>query len=108
LAAAEEQVRHVREVAARDMRQLADEIASRRQEVGRASRVPEERLSRLASDIEPAERISRPPHVTALAGGSPSPSVREPAVERIVELVIAIVLAVTLVAAMLVLFVVLP
>jgi chromosome segregation ATPase len=106
-AAAEGEALHVHEVAARDMRQLADEIASRRQDLERASRVLEERFCRLASDIQPAERISRAPHVTALASGSASPSAREPAVERIVELVITIVLAITLVAGMLVFFFVL-
>jgi len=105
-AAAEEKVLHAHEVAARHMRQLADEIASHRRDIERASRVLEERLSRLASEIEPAERISRPPHVTAVSG-SASPSIREPALERIVQMVGAIVLAVTAVAAMLVLLVVL-
>jgi hypothetical protein len=106
-AAAEEKVLHAHEVAARHMRQLADEIASHRRDIEQASRVLEERLSLLASEIEPAERISRPPHVTAVVSGSASPSIGEPALERIVQLVGAIVLAVTAVAAMLVLLVVL-
>lgn len=99
-AAAEEEVLHMHEVATRDLRQLAEEIASRRQGLERASRVFEERLSRLASEIQPAERITRPPAVAALARGSASASVRAPAGERMVELAIAVVLAVTVVAAM--------
>ena len=105
---AEEEALHIQEVAAQDMRQLAEEIASRRQEMERASRVFEERLSRLAADIDPAERGTRPPAVTALASGSALSSAREPAVERMVELAIAVVLAVAFVAAMVVLLVVLP
>jgi hypothetical protein len=101
-AAAEEEVLHMHEVATRDLRQLAEEIASRRQELERASRAFERRLSRLASDIQPAERITRPPVV---ARGSTSALVREPAVERMVELAIAVVLAVAVVAAVLLLIV---
>jgi hypothetical protein len=103
-AAAEEEVLHMHEVATQELRQLAEEIASRRQELERASRAFERRLSRLASDIQPAERITRPPVV---ARGSTSALVREPAVERMVELAIAVVLAVAAMAAMVVLLVVL-
>jgi hypothetical protein len=102
-AAAEEEVLHMHEVATRDLRELAEEIASRRQELERASRAFERRLSRLASDLQPAERVTRPPVV---ARGS-TPLVREPAVERMVELAIAVVLAVAAIAAMVVLLVVL-
>jgi hypothetical protein len=91
---------HIQEMAAQDMRQLAEEIASRRQELERASRVFEERLSRLATDIEPAEWRSRSPAVATLASGSASASAREPGVERMVELAVAIVLAAAFVAAM--------
>jgi hypothetical protein len=107
---AEKEALHIQDIqgmAARDMRQLAEEIAGRRQELDRVSRVFEERLSRLATDIEPAERRSRSPAVATLASALASTSAREPAMERMVELTVAIVLAAAFVIAMIFLLILL-
>jgi hypothetical protein len=96
-AAAEEEARQIREAAARDLSQLAEDVA----------RLSEERWSRLASDIEPGEPMTRGPTVAALASGSASASAHERTVERMIELAIAIVLSVAIVAAMVALLVVL-